>query len=140
VAGCQADYTTNLDSQGYYTYVLGLGDSPPPWLPADATWLPWGSTEIHNILLFRNMLPNFPATAFPDGPPFERSVQAAITAGCVVNNHLNVPPPRDEVVAAGACAEGVMKAFYPKAVYCDESLFQSGGWQACFAGRLGSTM
>jgi len=25
-----------------------------------------------------------------------------------------------------------MKAFYPKAVFCDESVFQRGGWQACF--------
>ena len=41
VVACQPDHATNLDSQGYYTYVLGEGDSPPPWLPAYATWLPW---------------------------------------------------------------------------------------------------
>jgi hypothetical protein len=132
VVGCQADFTTKLDSQGYYTYVLGLESTPPTWLPAYATWLPWGSTEIHNILLLRNMLPNFPATAISDGPPFEKSVQAAMNAGCVVNNRPNMPPPRDQVVAAGVCAEGVMQEFYPKAVFCDQTVFQSGGWQACF--------
>jgi hypothetical protein len=123
VVACQPDYATNLDNQGYYTYVLGEGDSPPPWLPAYATWLPWGSTLVSNILIFRNMLPTM--------PQFDRSVQAAIAAGCVVDNQPNMPPPRDQMVAAGACAERVMKAFYPKAVFCDESVFQHGGWQAC---------
>ena len=124
VVACQPDYATNLDRQGYYTYVLGEGETPPPWLPPYATWLPWGSTTVSNILIFRNMLPST--------PQFERSVQAAIAAGCVVNNQLNVPPPRDQVVAAGACAERVMNDFYPQAVFCDESVFQHGGWQACF--------
>ncbi|HEX8893797.1 MAG TPA: hypothetical protein VF783_10760 [Terriglobales bacterium] len=123
VVACQPDHATNLDHR-YYTYVLGKGDSPPSWLPEDATWLPWGSTRVSNILIFRNMLPTT--------PQFDKSVQAAIAAGCVVDNQPNTPPPRDQVVAAGACAERVMKGFYPKAVYCDESVFQRGGWQACF--------
>jgi len=124
VVACQPDHATNLDRQGYYTYVLGEGDSPPPWLPAYATWLPWGSTVVSNILIFRNMLPST--------PQFDRSVQAAIAAECVANNKLNKPPLRPEVVAAGSCAERVMKAFYPKAVFCDQSVFRYGGWQACF--------
>ena len=83
-----------------------------------------GSTLVSNILIFRNMLPTM--------PQFDRSVQAAIAAGCVVDNQPNMPRPRDQVVAAGACAERVMKAFYPKAVFCGQSVFQRGGWQACF--------
>jgi hypothetical protein len=124
VVACQPDHAVNLDRQGYYTYVLGQSDSPPPWLPPYATWLPWGSTLVSNILIFRNMEPT---TA-----QFDRSVQAAIAAGCVVDNQFGTPPPRDQVVAAGACAERVMKAFYPKAVFCDESVLRRGGWQACF--------
>jgi hypothetical protein len=127
VVACQADHATNLDRLGYYTYVLGQGDSPPPWLPSYATWLPWGSTTVSNILIFRNMLPST--------PQFEKSVQAAIAAGCVVNNQLGVPPPRNQVLTQGACAEAVMKEFYPQAVFCDESVFQQGGWQACFGPR-----
>lgn len=124
VPPCQPDYATNLDSQGYYTYVLGQGDSPPSWLPADATWLPWGSTTVSNILIFRNMLPTF--------PPFVRSVQAAIEAKCVVDNKPHTAPRRDKVVAAGACAKRVMGEYYPQATFCDESVFMNGGWQACF--------
>jgi hypothetical protein len=125
VVACQPDYATNLDRQGYYTYVLGQGDSPPPWLPPYATWLPWGSTQVSNILIFRNMLPST--------PQFERSVQAAIRAGCAVNNeHLNVAPPRPKVLLGGACARLVMGDYYPEAVYCDEAVFRLGGWQACF--------
>jgi hypothetical protein len=52
-------------------------------------------------------------------------VLAAIAAGCVVNNQLNTAPPRNQVVAAEACAERVMKAFYPKAMFCDESFCAS---------------
>ena len=122
---CQPDYVTNLDKQGFYTYVLGEGDSPPPWLPPDASWLPWGSKLVPNILIFRNMLPKM--------PEFERSVQAAITAGCVVDNQPGVTPPRDEVIAAGECAHDVMRAYYPRAVFCGEKTFRDGGWRACFA-------
>jgi hypothetical protein len=125
VVMCEPDYATKLDSQGYYTYVLGQGD-PPPWLPAYATWLPWGSTQVSNILIFRNMLPTM--------PQFDMSVQAAIAppGECAVDNQPNTPPTRAQVIAGGACAAGVMKAFYPRAVFCDESVFQGGGWQACF--------
>lgn len=123
VVKCQPDHFTKLDNNGYYTYVLGKGSSPPPWLPADATWLPWGSTLVSNILIFRNMLP---------ASSFDKSVQAAIHAQCAVDNVPNMPPSRSEVVQGGACAEGVMQEFYPRAVFCDESVFQNGGWQACF--------
>ena len=98
---------------------------PGSWLPPYATWLPWGSTLVSNILIFRNMEPTT--------PQFDRSVQAAIAAKCAIDNPPgNTPPPRQDVINGGRCAERVMKAFYPKAVFCDESVFQRGGWQACF--------
>src|SRR3974390_435496 len=123
---CQPDHATNLDSLGYYTYVVSPGNSAPSWLPPDATWLPWGSKLVNNILIFRNM--------YPTSPPFERSVQAAKAAGCAVNNeHINKAPLRKQVLAGGACARLVMGDYYPEAVFCDESVFRYGGWQACFA-------
>jgi hypothetical protein len=123
VVFCQPDHAANLDSQGYYTYVVG-GDFRPLWLPPSATWLPWGSKLVNNILIFRNM---YPAT----DPPFDESVQAA--HGCAVDNKLNQAPPRYLVVKGGICAHRVMKEYYPQAVYCDEAVLRSGGWQACFA-------
>ena len=90
VVACQADWATKLDSEGFYTYVISEDESgtqpptPPAWLPPDATWLPWGSTDVPNILLFRNMLP---------APSFRQSVQAAEAAGCTFDNEPGVPGP-----------------------------------------------
>ena len=130
VVACQADYATQLDSQGFYTYVISEDESgmkppvPPAWLPPDATWLPWGSTDAPNILLFRNMLP---------AASFRRSVQAAEAAGCTFDNESGVPVPYEDIVDAGQCAQGVMGSYYPVAVYCDTALFIALGWQGCFA-------
>jgi hypothetical protein len=63
VVACAADHATALDEQGYYTYVMSPSESlsasttPPSWVPAGATWLPWGVPNIPNILLFRETLP-----------------------------------------------------------------------------------
>jgi hypothetical protein len=126
---CEPDHATNLDRAGYYTYAVSQGNSAPSWLPPDVTWLPWGSKLVNNILIFRNMLPT--------SPPFDKSVQAAITALCAVPNQLNQAPPRNDVIMGGICAQGVMQEYYPQAVYCDESVFRLGGWQACFAQNPG---
>jgi hypothetical protein len=130
VVACQADYATQLDSQGFYTYVISEDESgtqpptPPAWLPPDATWLPWGATSVPNILLLRNMLP---------AASFRRSVQAAEAAGCTFDNEPGAPVPYEDIVDAGQCAQGVMDAYYPVAVYCDKKLFMKHGWQKCFA-------
>jgi hypothetical protein len=126
VVAWQADHSTNLDQSGYYTYVVSEPErgEAPSWVPPDATWLPWGSLNNPNILLLRNMLPD---------PMFHHSVQAAIDAGCVVDNQSGVSPSRDEVVKQGKCAQGVMSEYYPQAVYCDKQVFLSQGWQGCFA-------
>lgn len=127
VVACAADYRTNLDERGYYTYVLSEPEpsdptTAPSWVPPDATWLPWGSQVTPNILLLRNMLPD---------SSFTHSIQAAIQAGCVVNNSGS--PTREEQVKAAACAHRVMKKYYPRAVYCEKQVFINEGWRGCFA-------
>ena len=124
VVSCQPDATTNLDLDGYYTYVLGEGDTAPTSLPSKATWVPWGLKDQPNILILRNMLPK---------RTFDNSIQTAIAAGCVVDNQSGVTPPRDEVVAAGECAQQVMQEYYPRAVFCDKQRLLDQGWNACFA-------
>jgi len=61
VVDCRADYATQLDGQGFYTYVISrddaLSQTPPFWLPAGATWLQWGEPLIQNALAFRDMVP-----------------------------------------------------------------------------------
>lgn len=123
VVQCSPDALTPLDSNGFYTYVIGAGDSPPAGLGPDVAWLAWGIKTKPNILILRNMLPK--AT-------FEKSVQAAIAANCVVDNQSGVTPARQDVIDAGNCARGVMRAFYPRAVYCDKDVLLNQGWQACF--------
>jgi hypothetical protein len=77
VVACQADHATQLDDQGYYTYVISPDESgmtppsPPSWVPPGVTWLPWGDPTVPNDLLFREMLPmpNFSLTGnyYPKG-------------------------------------------------------------------------
>jgi hypothetical protein len=63
VVACQADWATKLDRRQSYTYVVSNDLAPPFWLPPDATWLPWGATDIPKSLIFRNTLPyNFVLT------------------------------------------------------------------------------
>jgi hypothetical protein len=49
-----------------------------------------------------------------------------------VDNQSGVTPPQQDIIEAGECAEGVMKAYYPQAVYCDKDVLLNQGWQACF--------
>ena len=63
VVACQADFATERDANQFYTYVLSDDPAPPPWLPPDATWLPWGTTSRPKTLTFRSVLPeDFPVT------------------------------------------------------------------------------
>jgi hypothetical protein len=57
VIGCQADFATKRDGTEAYTYVVSDDPAPPAWLPADATWLPWGQTDVPKNLIFRVTLP-----------------------------------------------------------------------------------
>lgn len=125
VVQCAADYQTAVDAQGYYTYIVSEAENgkAPAWLPAGTTWLPWGSKTARNILLFRNMIP---------APSFHQSVQDALAAGCIFDN-TTTPVPYQSMADASACAAGVMGAYHPAAVYCDQQLLTAQGWQACFA-------
>ena len=58
VVACQADYQTRLDQDGFYTYVISDDPGPPAWLPSDATWLPWGLTNVPITVIFRAILPS----------------------------------------------------------------------------------
>jgi hypothetical protein len=88
VLGCQADIETKLDEQQSYTYVVSDDPAPPAWLPDDATWLPWGATNIPITLIFRVFLPK---------------------------------------------GSAIVSSYRPQGATCNEALFISGGWQACFA-------
>jgi hypothetical protein len=57
VIACQADFQTRLGQDQFYTYVVSNDPAPPSWLPADATWLPWGPTNAPITLIFRSILP-----------------------------------------------------------------------------------
>jgi hypothetical protein len=70
VLGCQADYQTRLDQSQFYTYVVSADPGPPSWLPANATWLPWGPPEIPITVIFRAILADnapVPAEFAPKG-------------------------------------------------------------------------
>jgi hypothetical protein len=55
VIACQSDFQTRLDQDQFYTYVVSNDPAPPSWLPVDATWLPWGPTNIPITLIFRSI-------------------------------------------------------------------------------------
>jgi hypothetical protein len=104
VVACQADQFTQLDDQGYYTYVLSEPESgrgnmtgAPSWLPADATWLPWGSRTTPNILIFRNMLPD---------ASFSHSVQVAIQAVCSRQSARCPTISRGDCQGGRMCSQG----------------------------------
>ena len=57
VVACAADFQTNLDGSGYYTYVVAAPGDVPANLGA-ATLLPWGRTDVKKVLFMRNMMPS----------------------------------------------------------------------------------
>jgi hypothetical protein len=57
VVACDADATTELDPNQFYTYVVSNDPAPPSWLPPGVTWLPWGPISFPITLIFRNILP-----------------------------------------------------------------------------------
>ncbi len=64
VIACQADYATDLDPTQSYTYVISDDPAPPPGLPANTTWLPWGPTVVPKNLIFRTISGDPQAGAF----------------------------------------------------------------------------
>jgi hypothetical protein len=126
VVKCTSDLNTTLDEDGFYTIVISDDLLRPDWVPADATWLPWGDEQLLKVVFFRNMLA---------APNFRHSIQNAIAHGCTFQLNFPNPPSGDEVEGAGRCAENVMGDYYPVAVWCNQSTFKVGGWRACLRGN-----
>lgn len=113
--GCAADFQTHLDKDGYYTYIVATPRDTPSNALSDktVTVLPWGNTRFEKALILRNMLPE---------RTFKMTAQAA--------NVICARKPSTEQSAA--CTANVMGPYYPMATYCDKSVYEQGGWQACF--------
>lgn len=103
VTDCAADSDVLVDDDGRYTFVISTPeDRPANATAADGvTWLDWGSTEVDNLLLLRQMLA-------------DRTFAEAAT---------NVAP--------GTLAASAMGRYAPEAAYCRASTFEQGGAAAC---------
>ncbi|WP_066912518.1 hypothetical protein [Millisia brevis] len=105
VVGCADDYQTRIDSGGYYTFVVAAAEDMTASADSTITMLPWGDITVPNKVVFiRNMLPS--EQFYP------WSIQAAQDSG--------VDPATS------------MGPYYPRATYCDVTVLQSQGWQACY--------
>jgi hypothetical protein len=110
-AACVADFEIPVGPDGSYTVVV----SQPEDRPANATpedgvaWLEGADPSLPDLLLMRHMLPS--------DEYYDESVWA-------------VPE-----LTVGA-AESVMGPYYPDAVYCDKTVFETGGADACFASAV----
>ncbi|MGE5259015.1 MAG: hypothetical protein ACM3KE_20260 [Hyphomicrobiales bacterium] len=125
---CATDLTTRLEG-GYYTIVISDDRQRPDWLRPNVNWLPYGDEQYPKFVVFRNMLP---------APDFPYAVQNAWEHNdhqCTVNLDFQKLPDRSVLDSAGQCAQGVMGDYYPVAVWCDNSTFIHGGWQACINGH-----
>lgn len=106
-AACLADFEIPLGPDGSYTVVV----SQPEDRPANATqehgvaWLQGADPSLPDLLILRHMLPS--------DDYYDQSVWA-------------VPELTD------GAAQPVMGPYYPDAVYCDKSVFEAGGADACF--------
>jgi hypothetical protein len=108
--GCRPDEDTRLNSQGYYTYVVGTEaqrtaiDAVP-----GVTFLPLSSADptATSLLMLRNMLAN---------SGFKQAIQ-------------NVPDD-----ASPGSAQAVMGPYYPREAVCALSTLQARGPQACLSG------
>ena len=116
-SGCAADYQTPLDDDGYYTYVVAApGDVPArARLDKTVTLLPWGATRFEKALIFRNMLPD---------DNFKMTTQRA--------NEVCGKYPNWSIDQLATCTRVVMGPYYPQGTYCEKSIYEKGGWQACF--------
>lgn len=122
---CATDMTTDLEG-GFYTIVISDDLLRPDWLRPNVTWMHWGDEQYMKLVFLRNMMPS---------PGFHQAVQSAVDAGCTFEFVLPVIPPREDVDAAGRCAQGVMGDYYPVAYWCDKETFIHGGFKACARGR-----
>lgn len=111
--GCAADEETPIDSSGYYTYVVAAKADVPKFNDPNVKLINWGSIVLQKALIFRNMLPT-------NG--FSQTAQTA-NQYCVSG----------DVTADAQCTQSYMGDYYPVAIYCAKSVYEQGGWKACFA-------
>lgn len=117
VVECARDSETALDSQGRYLYVIAANEDRPSvesltrdsatplsWFGPIGEALPDGAKPDGNLIL-RNMLP---------AASFANAVQ-------------NIP-----VDQSNAAARATMGEFYPEATYCERTVFERYGADACF--------
>jgi hypothetical protein len=91
VVGCEADFETNRDANGFYTYVVS--PTPPEDLPADATWIPWGNVSVPKNLIFRVTLPATPAPDYAPKAAFcdETAITASGVQACFAAAGVSAP-------------------------------------------------
>jgi hypothetical protein len=114
VVDCKRDEEVKLDKTNHYTFVVATPQDTPRNAVSDptVTLLDWGSPRfVEKALILRNMLPT-------EG--FNTTTQSANT---------NCQPPN----ATARCARQQMRAYYPRAYYCQRAVFELGGWKACKA-------
>lgn len=106
VTACVADQDVALDAQGRYTIVVSTREDRPKNATAGdgVTWLDWGSTEVDNLLLMRQML------------PADDFAEAAAK------------------VEPGALAATAMGPYAPAGAYCSAADFEAIGADGCLAG------
>jgi hypothetical protein len=114
--GCAADDQTALDTSGYYTYIVSAPNDVPANAKSDktVTILPWGRTQFEKALIFRNMLPD---------TSFTMTTQTA---------NVKCSDPNQSIEQNATCTANVMGPYYPEATYCQKTVYEQGGWQACF--------
>lgn len=121
VVQCESDMSVHRKG-GFYTIVISDDLVRPNWLPKNVVWMPYGDTSVPKLVFFRNMLSN---------DDFPHSIQAAREAGCTFEFNLPHIPVRAQIDKAAKCAQKVMGPYYPVALWCNESVFKSGGFKAC---------
>jgi len=117
-----ADNKTALDGDGYYTYMVAAPNDVPANAKTDktVTLLPWGRTQFEKALIFRNMLPD---------QNFTMTTQAANNSCAISDSDPNAPKTIEE---SATCTANIMGPYYPQATYCQKTVYEQGGWQACF--------
>jgi hypothetical protein len=111
--GCAADDETIIDKLGYYTYVVAAKADTPKRKDPVVTPINWGVTAVSKALILRNML------------PVNGFYQTAQVANKVCQS--------GDVSADAKCTAAVMRDYYPRSVYCSKSVYEQGGWEACFS-------
>jgi len=136
---------------GWYTIVISDDVVRPDWLPATVSWMPWGDWHYLKWLFYRHMIPVVNETEYDSDEMFPHAIQKVV-AGCwrgkrnpdqvkgkqecrhpeaVVDFTMPDLPARANFAEPGRHTQELMGDYYPVAAWCDKSVFERGGWQAC---------